>query len=741
MEVQLSDITIQPTSGTQVQVQVNAHNSPADAPDSTTTGSLSAIRALSEQFDIAAADLSSSIDDCIVSSESNKKTLAETTNVTVDIESNVEVELKEVTNTLRFDVSFSVGDRQIVSDAQGELKSGDCLAIMGPSGAGKTTFLSILTLDTKGGRSEGEVTLNGQPMTSALFKKHCCVVHQEDYHWAMLTCRETITYAAELYLGLSIQETEKRVNEMLQATGLDSCANTVVGNGFTKGLSGGQKRRLSVAVALLKKLDVIYLDEPTSGLDSASAASIMKFIIDVTKIHKLISLTTIHQPSTAVYNGFDKVMLLSKGRVAYCGGAGEAALYYFNSIGYPITEHMNPAEFMVDLVNADFNDTDVVESILQTWSKYSSPPSIACLLSPRSQFSYVHLRQELTECELCDQILIMLRRHGTLCLRDPLLFLGRMGIFLCATMFFAIVYVSARSLNQAQVLNRMWYVMWCVGMPANMAVIAVYTYNAEFHAIKREAKNGMTSPLAYLIALGLLQLPIMIIFGVFSLSAGAYGVLRFNGAHYVNVIIIYACAIYCYEAFAQVFSVLFTDPLMGMLNFMQMWFASFLFSGIVVPIQDVVWPFRACAYILPLKYALKAIVYQEFIDQDWQGANLCTPNPGVDNTCYFYGDHMGINEGWTCGNSNDVCYGKKGWQVLDSLSRSFTVISSKNEFMMDCMYTLIITLILKIIHTYITVMKCNTEDVIHLRENSDSSFKTPKKSVSAVSADMVAKKL
>jgi ABC-type multidrug transport system ATPase subunit len=623
-------------------------------------------------------------------------------------------------NTLKFNVSFSVGEKKIVTDCYGELRSGDCLAIMGPSGAGKTTFLGILTLDTKGGRSEGEVTLNGESMTSYLFKKRCCVVNQEDFHWAMLTCKETIRYAAQLYLGLSPEDTEKRVVDMLSSTGLESCADTIVGNSFTKGLSGGQKRRLSVAVALLKKLDVIYLDEPTSGLDSASAASIMKFIIEVTKKHKLISLTTIHQPSTAVYNGFDKVMLLSRGRMAYCGGAGEHALQYFTSIGHPITEHMNPAEFMVDLVNSDFNDANVVDNILHSWSMRSSPPNISAVLSPRSQFC-VNLREELGECGLCDQILIMFERHGKLSIRDPLLFVGRMGIFLVATLFFAIVYISAINIRQDQVLNRLWYIMWCVGMPANMAVIAVYTYNAEFNAIRREAKNGMTSPIAYLVAMSVLQIPVVILFGMFALTVGAYGVLGFNPDHYIQVITIYACAIYCIEAFAQVFSVLNADPLMGMLNFMQIWFASFLFSGIVVPVEDVIWPFRAFAYILPLKYALKAIVYQEFIDQDWSGASLCDPQ--VDSPCFSFNDKTGSQEGWTCGNVNDLCFGKEGWQVLDQTSRSFTSISSKNEFMMDCVWILVIAFTLKLIHTYITVSRCNAEDVIHPQEKEPASVK------------------
>ena len=609
----------------------------------------------------------------------------------------------KATNTLNFNVSFSVGEKQILTDASGELHSGECLAIMGPSGAGKTTLLSVLTLDTRGGRSVGEVTLNGRHMDGQLFKSRCAVVNQEDYHWSALTCRETITYAADLYLGLGPAETKQKVDDMIAATGLESCADTIVGNALVKGLSGGQKRRLSVAVALLKKLDVIYLDEPTSGLDSASASSIMKFITQVTKEHNLISLTTIHQPSTAVYNSFDKVMILSKGRVAYMGNSGPEATKYFSGLGHQISNNMNPAEFMVDLVNADFNDEAVVENILTSWSK-TNPP-----VASNSQV-VVAATKELEECTFCRQLVIMLDRHLKLVLRDPLLFVGRMGIFICALLFFAIMYVAARDPAQDQVMNRMWYATWCLGIPSNMAVIAVYTYNSEFFAIKREVQNGMTSPSSYLAAMTIIQIPIMFIFGICAWSVGAYGVLDFNADNYFLMIFVFAVFIFCFEALAQLLSVVNENPLLGMLNLMQMWFASFLFAGIMIPQEDVIWPFRAFGYISPMKYALRTVVYTEFIDRTFDGAELCDPT--TDSNCYYSGSNTGADQGWTCGANNEACFGKEGWQVLDQLHRSFDTISSKDEYWISCLFLICFAVVVKIAHFYVATQKANATDTI-----------------------------
>eukprot|EP01040_Poterioochromonas_malhamensis_P024918 gene24918-30957_t len=156
-------------------------------------------------------------------------------NVNQDVESYA-VQGKPM-NTLHFDVSFSVMKKDkkptLLHLASDVIQTGRMLAIMGPSGAGKTTLLRVLTMEAHGGISEGTVTVNGRPLTSQLFKSKCGLVAQEDYHWAFLTCRETIAYAADLLSpGASAAEKTEAVNRMITRMGLDSCADTLVGNAF-----------------------------------------------------------------------------------------------------------------------------------------------------------------------------------------------------------------------------------------------------------------------------------------------------------------------------------------------------------------------------------------------------------------------------------------------------------------------------------------------------------------------------
>ena len=183
---------------------------------------------------------------------------------------------------------------------------------------------------------------------------HVSYVAQEDSLMGVFTVRETVRIAVRFYhgYGLSGKDLEALESKVLTTVGLTSAANTIVGDIFRKGLSGGQKRRLSLAVELVKEPKVLILDEPTSGLDSASAFGIMTSMTSLAKLGHTI-LCTIHQPSSDIWAIFDKLLLLSEGSTLYFGRAAEA-VNYFGALGYPCPEHCNPADFFLGLVNTDF---------------------------------------------------------------------------------------------------------------------------------------------------------------------------------------------------------------------------------------------------------------------------------------------------------------------------------------------------------------------------------------------------
>lgn len=571
------------------------------------------------------------------------------------------------------------GVKKIIDNVSATVSSGHVLAILGPSGAGKTSLINTLTLNSFGGKCTGTVQLNGRNLTPNTLVKYGFVCPQQDRNWCFLTCRETLLYAAELYLDTSAEERETRVETVISKMGLAGCADTRVGNEFLQGLSGGQKRRLSIAVALIKRPRLIFLDEPTSGLDAAAAAKIMEFITDLAAKENLIIVATIHQPSTAVYNRFDEIMILSAGRTAYCGPSKDA-VKYFAEVGHAIPQYTNPAEFFLDLVNADFVDEKHVTKLLDTWQQKE-----AQYLRDPSKFPSTPKQVDAaTGVGLCKQIGVMLRRHSVLMIRDPTLYVGRCLIFLIACCFFAVVYIESRNRTQPQAINRVWLIVWLLGFPANLGVVATFAYNTEYKAIRREVKNGMVSSAAYLFANTVLQLPWMFLFGVFSLGAAGYGIGDWYGPHFGLVLIVYAFAIYCWEAFAQYFSVQFENPLMGMMSFMNIWFSAFLFGGFLVPPEEVVWPLRVLTWVLPLKYAVRSTTYLEIGGDDWEPCDLSD----ATSPCYHPNGTAG--------------------KVLDGLGQAvFPLFKNEDTVAEDVGLMAAITLVLKVSFLVLFVVNCN----------------------------------
>lgn len=260
--------------------------------------------------------------------------------------------------------------KQILAPTSGSASPGDLLAIMGPSGSGKTTLLDALANRIASSKVEGTVTFNGSAFSASERHQHISYVAQDDSLLGVFTVTETLQQAARFCYGYSQSSAQLKavIEEAIETVGLRSAAHTVVGDIFRKGLSGGQKRRLSLAVELVKKPSILIIDEPTSGLDSASAYGIMHNLTLLCKVGHTI-VTTIHQPSSEIYQMFDQFMLLSRGKTLYSGPAS-GSVGHFSAMGYPCPEYNNPADFFLSLVNNDFPlhpcDLTAVESAYQS---------------------------------------------------------------------------------------------------------------------------------------------------------------------------------------------------------------------------------------------------------------------------------------------------------------------------------------------------------------------------------------
>lgn len=168
---------------------------------------------------------------------------------------------------------------------------------------------------------------------------------QDDVLFETFTCYECLYFAAKLRLNRTEDIIVERIEELIKQLGLEKCRNTIVGNVMVKGLSGGEKKRTAIAVELITNPKVIFFDEPTSGLDSFTTLKLVKLMKEQAMKGKMI-ISTIHQPSSQAFNLFDKLILMSEGRIIYQGEASEAT-DYFKKIGYVCPRFCNPADFFL----------------------------------------------------------------------------------------------------------------------------------------------------------------------------------------------------------------------------------------------------------------------------------------------------------------------------------------------------------------------------------------------------------
>lgn len=254
----------------------------------------------------------------------------------------------------------------LLSGIEGAVSSGEVLFIMGGSGAGKSMLLDALA-DRLRMPVRGQTHLFGLPKASQRFQGMARYVQQDDVMYSSLTTRETLEYAAA-FAGVPSAKVHEVVDKALQVLGLESAANIRVGGRFFRGLSGGQRRRLSVGCQLVSKPTLLLCDEVMSGLDSTAALRVMEHLREVADAGSAV-ICTVHTPTAAMFDLSDNLCLLSRGRVAYFGPSAEVEAYFTEKLGVALPPRLSVAEWVISLCNPDFSSSSasMAETICSAW--------------------------------------------------------------------------------------------------------------------------------------------------------------------------------------------------------------------------------------------------------------------------------------------------------------------------------------------------------------------------------------
>ncbi|KAI8622996.1 multidrug resistance protein CDR1 [Xylariaceae sp. FL1651] len=258
---------------------------------------------------------------------------------------------------INYFVHVAGSEKQLLRDVSGFVTPGKLVALMGSSGAGKTTLMDVLAQRKDKGIVKGSILINGRPQGIS-FQRDTGYCEQNDVHEATATVREALLFSARLRQSYSVPDAEKieYVEYIMGLPELFPLQHVVIGTP-NSGLSIEQRKRLTIATELVAKPSLLFLDEPTSGLDGQSAYEMCRFMKKLAAAGQTI-ICTIHQPSSVLFETFDVLLLLAKrGRTTYFGDTGKDSsivLDYFARHGVPCPLGTNPAEHIVDVVEGRF---------------------------------------------------------------------------------------------------------------------------------------------------------------------------------------------------------------------------------------------------------------------------------------------------------------------------------------------------------------------------------------------------
>ncbi|KAL9124612.1 MAG: hypothetical protein Q9217_006075 [Psora testacea] len=409
----------------------------------------------------------------------------------------------------------------ILESLDAEFRPAQLNVIMGPSGSGKTSLLNLMARRFHDSLSTeyvttGQMTFNGAGPSAKVVRSICSYVCQDDDELLpYLTVRENLRFAAALRLPVHISKAEKRerAESVLLKMGLRDCADNLVGNEMVKGISGGEKRRTTIAIQILTDPRILFLDEPTSGLDAFTASSIVEVLRGLAAEGRTLVLT-IHQARSDLFKFFHSILLLAQGGSVVYAGKGEDMLPHFAALGFTCPTTTNPADFALDLISVNLQNTkkesitrEKVRSLILSWDQ-SRPVTNGSITNIATPAELGSLARSTTPFRIAFPVLmhrsfLNFRRNTTAVVARTTQVLGFAVVL---TLFFAPLKRDINSINARLGFIQEWTALYFVGMLQCVAV-----YPKERDVFYREHEDNTYSVEAFFLQYTLAEVPFEII--------------------------------------------------------------------------------------------------------------------------------------------------------------------------------------------------------------------------------------
>lgn len=535
----------------------------------------------------------------------------------------------------------------ILNGVSASFEPGTINAILGPSGSGKSSLLNYLANRIHSNALQrytesGSILFNGIKPSSRVIQSICSYVVQDDEGLLpTLTVRETLYYAAYLRLPKHMSRRQKRAraDDVILKMGLKDCADRLIGGEFIKGISGGERRRVTICIQLLNDPKVLLLDEPTSGLDSFTALSILQVLRALADEGRTI-ICTIHQPRSDLFTQFGNILLLAKGgKVAYNGRAAEM-LDYFARIGLPCPRLTNPADHFLDQVSINLQEAhkehesrERVNKLLEQWklAEKQNEKALDTLEAGDSADLPAQFNSMIRERASFKLAFVTLLGRGCLNFaRSPHIMIARImqvvGIGIILALFFSPLKDGMVGITDRLGLVQEITALYFVGMLNTMAV-----YPQERSVFYREHEDNLYGVLPFLSVYTTIEVPFEVItaliFSVFVIMAPGLSrtVEMFFATAYSSFVIVN-----CGESLGIIFNTFFLHEGFA-INIVSVILSVGSIMGGILSLNMPGF-LKGVNYLSPLKYSLSVLVNMAFSGETFSCDGQETSS---DGSCAF----------------------------------------------------------------------------------------------------------
>ncbi|KAL5705183.1 ATP-binding cassette sub- G member 1 [Ranunculus cassubicifolius] len=535
----------------------------------------------------------------------------------------------------------------LIQSLTGYAQPGQLLAIMGPSGSGKSTFLDALAGRLESNtRQSGQILVNGRKQRLAFGTS--AYVTQDDTLMATLTVREVVYYSALLQLpdSMSTSEKRERADTTIKEMGLQDAMNTRIGGWSSKGISGGQKRRVSICIEILTRPKLLFLDEPTSGLDSAASYHVMKRIASLARQDGRTVIASIHQPSTEVFQLFHDLCLLSSGKTVYFGPAA-AANEFFSLNGFPCPTMMNPSDHYLRTINMDFDQdieqgdgnsitTDEAIKTLVTSYKSSWIRQQADLRITELHRNEIGMSEKGIQASFINQCLVLTRRSFVNMHRDLGYYWMRFFVYVILCLCVGSIFYDIGH-SYGSILARGSMLMFSATLLTFMAIGSFPSFVEEMKIFGRERLNGHYGVAAFVVGNTISSIPYLLLNSLVP-GAIAYflvGLQRGGIEHFIYFsLVVFACTMLV-ESVMMIVAGIVPNFLMGIVTGAGIQGVMLLNAGFFRLPDDLPHPiWKYPMYFIAFhKYAIEGLYKNEY-------EGLSFPSNPIDSSQNITGDEV-----------------------------------------------------------------------------------------------------